>query len=164
MKRFLWCLLAASLIFLSGCAYLFGKPVPILDENGKQTYDENGNQMMRYEDGVVQKGVRILAPVAGAVPYGQAGLGVLAILGVLGTAVQTIRSKGKIEKDDVRQMIDELGPKVKEVMGDKDLGDLVAAWSTDTYTARMRTLADKLKAAFEKNRAKAGKLLVAPAA
>ena len=148
MKKLL--LVALLLVGITGCAAMFGEMVQVKDGNGIPLVNPDGSPVMAYKDGAVQKLAKTLAPIAGLVPYGGAGAALLGIIGTIGAGVQTVRHKRRVDPDDVRAMVDDLGPEIKKALGDKDLGDLVANWNPDSDTAK------KIKRAFERHREKNG--------
>ncbi len=137
----------AGIIFsVAGCAALFGGPVDLIGQDGKPVMNPDGTRAQVYKEGAIQKLTRAIAPIASVVPYGGAGAALLGIIGAVGAGVQTARHRGRVKADDVRKLIDEIGPEVKNISSDKDLGDLVGKWQPDSELGR------KLKSAFLKNR------------
>ena len=139
-------LVALLLVGITGCAALFGEMVPLKDEAGNPVLNPDGTPAMVYREGGLSKLAKVIKPVSDMVPFGNAGLAMLNIITAAGVAVQTVRHKKKIEPDDMRELIDYLGPRLKEIKSDEDLGDLVAGWKPDSDAGK------KLKRAFEKNR------------
>jgi hypothetical protein len=136
---------------LAGCAWLFGEMVPKLNAEGKPVYDDRGQPVMVYKEGALQKTTRAIAPVASAVPYGSAGLAVLTALGAIGTGIQTIRGRGKIEGKDMVKMVGALKDAGVKGLGDKHLGQLVAEWEPDGKASKL------IKKAYDKGKKWAAK-------
>ena len=148
MRRF--ALVALLLVGVVGCGFMFGGPEQLTDQDGNLVFNPDGTKAMVYKDGAVQKLAKAIAPIAGFVPYGGAGAALLGLIGTIGAGVQTVRHKRRVDPDDVRAMVDDLGPEIKKALGGKDLGDLVADWNPDS------DLAKKIKRAFERHREKNG--------
>lgn len=142
-------LVALLLVGITGCAALFGEMVPLKDEDGNPVQNPDGTPAMVYKEGGLSKLAKAIEPVADVVPFGKSGLALLNILTMAGVAVQTVRHRRKIEPDDVRRFIDDLGPRTKDIKADEDLGDLAAKWR------RNSDMAKKIKWAFERHRERA---------
>ncbi len=146
MRRF--ALVALLLVGVVGCGFMFGGPEQLIDQDGNLVFNPDGTPAMVYKEGAVQKLTKAIAPVAKFFPYGVAGSTLLGIIGTIGAGVQTIRHKRRIDPDDVRKLVDDLGSRLDDIKSDEDLGDLVANWNPDS------DLAKKVKRAFEKDRSK----------